>query len=220
MSRSGEPGVSASTDEIQRITNESDQTLAGVSKIFRDALDSFVKNLSQTEKKDFSEHKDAQSVIDAFQTITEKHPIHHSRLTNASRKFQHLVNRLQPYFDVIDTFIQAKPEYMALVWGSLKMIFKVSLRSTANNLVIYLFIYSSAQTMSTSWIKWLIYSVIFLSNYLYTKSTCPSSASKQQSEVKHIRVWREPWATCMRIFLDFAIALTRSLQNRHRVCST
>lgn len=126
MSRSGEPGVSASTDEIQRITNESDQTLAGVSKIFRDALDSFVKNLSQTEKKDFSEHKDAQSVIDAFQTITEKHPIHHSRLTNASRKFQHLVNRLQPYFDVIDTFIQAKPEYMALVWGSLKMIFKLS----------------------------------------------------------------------------------------------
>ncbi|KAI4867277.1 hypothetical protein F4820DRAFT_468079 [Hypoxylon rubiginosum] len=125
MSGLSQPGVSVSPNQIQHI-DESEQTPVEVSKIFKDALEFFIGNLSQPEKKYFSEHEDAQSVIVAIKAITEKHPVHRSRLTAACRKFQHLVSRLQPYFDVVEVFVQVKPEYMALIWGSLKMIFKLS----------------------------------------------------------------------------------------------
>jgi hypothetical protein len=46
-------------------------------------------------------------------------------MTTACRKFEGFVSRFQPYFDVVEIFVQVKPEYMALIWGSLKLIFKV-----------------------------------------------------------------------------------------------
>ncbi|KAI0166880.1 hypothetical protein GGR52DRAFT_555997 [Hypoxylon sp. FL1284] len=122
MSDLGQPGVGAPPDQIQQVGQASTE----VSEIFEGALDIFVGNLSQSEQKFFVEHKDAESVVAAIATIAEKHPVHQSRLTAACRKFQHLVSRLQPYFDVVETFVQVKPEYMAIIWGSLKMIFKLS----------------------------------------------------------------------------------------------
>ncbi|XXH00175.1 hypothetical protein Hte_006517 [Hypoxylon texense] len=125
MSGFSQPGVGDSPDQTQLI-DESERTSVEVTKIFNEALGFFIGNLSQPEKKYFSEHENAQSVIIAIKAIAETHPVHRSRLTTACRKFQHLVSRLQPYFDVVEVFVQAKPEYMALIWGSLKMIFKLS----------------------------------------------------------------------------------------------
>ncbi|KAK1768102.1 hypothetical protein QBC33DRAFT_585007 [Phialemonium atrogriseum] len=97
-----------------------------VSKIFNDAVGSFTATLPEAERKHFDEHRNAQSMISSIEAIASGHPIHRNRLAVVSRKFQLLADHLQPYFDVVEIFVQVKPEYMALIWGSMKMIFKLS----------------------------------------------------------------------------------------------
>ncbi|KEF56255.1 uncharacterized protein A1O9_07836 [Exophiala aquamarina CBS 119918] len=48
--------------------------------------------------------------------MAKQHPIHRSRMTAACGKLQRFAASLEPYFDIINIFIQAKPEYAALVW--------------------------------------------------------------------------------------------------------
>ncbi len=71
-------------------------------------------------------HGDAQSMVESIQSLAKSHPVQSSRLTAAARKFAAFVQFLQPYFDVVEIFVQVKPDVMALIWGLLKMIFKVT----------------------------------------------------------------------------------------------
>lgn len=97
--------------------------------MFEEALQSFLDNIPPTERQNFQDFQDAQSMITSIESIAKAHPVHRGRLTSACRKFESLVQRIRPYFDVVDIFVQVKPECMALIWGSMKMVFKVCLIS-------------------------------------------------------------------------------------------
>lgn len=71
-------------------------------------------------------------MIDSIEAMTKNHPVQDSRITGAFRKFERLVSYLEPYFRIVDTFVSAKPECAALVWGSLRMIFKARCQPSYN----------------------------------------------------------------------------------------
>jgi hypothetical protein len=94
--------------------------------VFREACDSFRQNLPVTQKSEFKEYQNAKLMIADIQKIADNHPVHKSKLTAVVRKLNRFANKIQPYFEIVNIFIQAKPEYGALVWGSLRMIFQVN----------------------------------------------------------------------------------------------
>ncbi|KAK1749555.1 hypothetical protein QBC47DRAFT_333452 [Echria macrotheca] len=117
-SQAGQEGPSGDADAVPR----SDV----VSGIFKEAIGSFMASLPAADRDNFTQYNDAQSMMSSITSIAEAHPIHGSRLTAACRKFQVFVDHIKSYFDVVEIFVQVKPEYLALIWGSLRLIFKLS----------------------------------------------------------------------------------------------
>jgi hypothetical protein len=64
-------------------------------------------------------------MISDTQALAEGHPVHARKLTSLARKLHDFSSRLEPYFEIVNIFVQAKPEIAALVWGSLQMLFQV-----------------------------------------------------------------------------------------------
>jgi len=48
-----------------------------------------------------------------------------SRLYSCCAKIAQFSNAFEPYFDIVNIFVQVKPEYMGVIWGSIRLIFKV-----------------------------------------------------------------------------------------------
>ncbi|KAL1874562.1 hypothetical protein Daus18300_003581 [Diaporthe australafricana] len=94
------------------------------SKLFQEALQSFTDSIPPADRDAFREFKDAQTMVASIEAISKSHHVQDSRITAAFRKFEGFVAYLEPYFQIVDTFVSAKPECAALVWGSLRMIFK------------------------------------------------------------------------------------------------
>lgn len=57
----------------------------------------------------------------------EQHPVHQSRLKRLFDKLSDFSIRLSPYFDVVNILVSSHPEYSALVWGSIRFLFQVSI---------------------------------------------------------------------------------------------
>ena len=51
------------------------------------------------------------------------------RLETCLNWCRNLGRKLQPYFQVLDTYVQIQPEYLGIIWGTLRLIFKVNHRS-------------------------------------------------------------------------------------------
>lgn len=95
------------------------------SEIFALASQSFRENLPSTKKAEFKEYPNAQSMLEDIQIIAENHPVHSSKLTGVVRKIHQFAESLEPYFRIVEIFVQVRPDSMALIWGSLRFIFKV-----------------------------------------------------------------------------------------------
>jgi hypothetical protein len=93
--------------------------------LFKLASDSFRDNLPVRERNSFKQYENATSMISEIQDLERSHPVNRSQLMTACRKIDGLARKLEPYFEVINIFVQIQPEYAGLVWGSLRMIFKV-----------------------------------------------------------------------------------------------
>jgi hypothetical protein len=109
--------VALSINRVNRYSN--------AAELFKVACDSFRDNLPVNDKEEFKEYKDAQSMISTIQELANNHPVHRTRLTAACRKLHGFTSKLEPYFDIVNVFVQVKPEYLGLVWGSMRMIFQV-----------------------------------------------------------------------------------------------
>ena len=49
-----------------------------------------------------------------------------SRLSRCCSKIPKFSNTFAPYFEILNIFVQVKPEYMGIIWGSIRLIFQVS----------------------------------------------------------------------------------------------
>lgn len=64
-------------------------------------------------------------MLKAIEEHAKSHPIHSSLLTKCCKKIHSLSTKLTPYFEIIGIFVQAHPEFAALAWGSIRLVFQV-----------------------------------------------------------------------------------------------
>ena len=92
-----------------------------------EALEKFRKGLSQEQQGRLQAISKgtpaAQDVVHLLGEIDEKNSARRSRVW--AQRMQDILNSVQQYCSIVDTFIQADPEIAALVWGSVKFVILV-----------------------------------------------------------------------------------------------
>lgn len=101
--------------------------------IFRNTCSSFRQSLSEYDRGEFRRYENAESLISELQLLAESHPVHKSRLVAFVRKLHSFSRRLEPYFEIVNIYVQVKPDFAAAIWGSLRVLFKL-----LSNYVIFL----------------------------------------------------------------------------------
>ncbi|KAF5608591.1 NACHT domain protein [Fusarium subglutinans] len=92
-------------------------------EIFREACHEFRSSLTEKDKTLFKEFSDAKSMLKAIKEDAKSHPVHSSTLTQCCKGINSIANRLSPFFDVAGLFVSSHPEFAALAWGSLRLVF-------------------------------------------------------------------------------------------------
>lgn len=95
--------------------------------VFETASKEFRASLSKSQLDMFKAFPDARSMITSIEKQANTHPTHKSALTKCCRKIEKISNRLSPFMRVIDLMVSSHPEFAAIVWGSLSLVFTVSI---------------------------------------------------------------------------------------------
>lgn len=104
--------------------------------IFWNACSSFRQSLSEYDRGEFREYENAESLVSDLQLLAESHPVHKSRLVAFVRKLHYFVRRFEPYFEIVNIYVETKPDFSAAIWGSLRVLFKACLRASRERLGI------------------------------------------------------------------------------------
>ena len=94
--------------------------------IFEAARDRFLGSLKPEDRLLFSpcaSPEDFNNAIKKLQATTQRV----GRRSKGLKSLHSFTKRLQPYFDVVNIFIQSNPEFSALLWGALRLVLQVSL---------------------------------------------------------------------------------------------
>ena len=95
--------------------------------VFEAAYQSFLHSLPETERLQYSPCASAEDLILGLQkldTLAKKgQKRRHTRFLSVIGKFS---DKIEPFFEIINIFIQSKPEYSAIVWGSLRLVLKLA----------------------------------------------------------------------------------------------
>jgi hypothetical protein len=93
--------------------------------VFKAACEQFRASLSESQRQLFKEYPDANSMLEAIRIQAETHPTHRTMLTRCCKRIAALSIKMEPYFDVINIFVSSHPEFAAIVWGALRLVFVV-----------------------------------------------------------------------------------------------
>jgi hypothetical protein len=93
-------------------------------KVFLNAREHFLGSLSQHEQSLFKNCSSRAELIAEVSKFTEFR-LRHKTWAKSLEKLKAFSDGLEPYFAVVDMFVQSNPEYSALVWGSIRLILKV-----------------------------------------------------------------------------------------------
>ncbi|KAH8901103.1 hypothetical protein GQ53DRAFT_835048 [Thozetella sp. PMI_491] len=99
-------------------------------EIFRSACQHFKLSLSETQRQVFKEYPDAYSMLEALKHHFATHPLQTSIITRWWKKISALSDRLSPFFSVLDLLVSSHPEFAAIAWGSIRLIFVLGTRHT------------------------------------------------------------------------------------------
>ena len=94
--------------------------------IFETACKEFRASLSKSQLDVFASFPDARSMLTSIEQQANTHPTHKSALTRCCHKIEKISNRLSPFMRVIDLMVSSHPEFAAIAWGSLSLVFTVS----------------------------------------------------------------------------------------------
>lgn len=94
-------------------------------EIFVEACRGVRGHLSEDKKSGFQEFRDSKSMIESVKEECSHHRVNKSRLTQCCRQISKLSEKLEPFFDIVNIFIQSHPELASLAWGVIRLIFQV-----------------------------------------------------------------------------------------------
>jgi hypothetical protein len=84
------------------------------------------ESLPDEEKKQLQQYPTAQLMIESIQDdMKSHHQSKHKHIDAFCRAVGRISKSLEPYFAVGDVFMQGSPSYASLIWGSIRLVFKV-----------------------------------------------------------------------------------------------
>ena len=93
--------------------------------IFQDVQKTFLDSLSHRERRAFQKFSDVKSMLASVEQIVQSSAIHKSRLTVCLTHVRDLADRFAPFFEVCGIFVSSHPEFAALAWGAIRLVFQV-----------------------------------------------------------------------------------------------
>jgi hypothetical protein len=95
------------------------------SAIFKVARDSFFNTLSDEQKIRFAPFDRPELMIRSIQAECERNVVNNGRFKTCIERISIMSERIGPFFDIVGIFVSSNPEYAALVWGAVRLIFLV-----------------------------------------------------------------------------------------------
>lgn len=108
-----------------------EKRLGGANLIFERVRDKFLSSLSPRDRLLYSPCASEDDFLDGLKKldILAKGTLQSQRWIETIKEF---ADQLKPFFKVVDTFVSSHPEYAAVAWGALTLIFQVNMRLTTN----------------------------------------------------------------------------------------
>jgi hypothetical protein len=93
--------------------------------IFQHVYQTFLNSLSEKELVYFVGFPDAANMLNAVNELVREHSVNQGFLSVCANKINSLAVRLSPFFDIVNIFVSSNPEFAAIAWGSIFLVFKV-----------------------------------------------------------------------------------------------
>jgi len=91
-------------------------------QLFTQAKDTFLLCISDEEKAQFAPCSSAEELVKSIATIF---PNPEARgFSKMAKQISSFSRNLEPYFDVLGIFVQSHPEWAAIAWGAIQLVFK------------------------------------------------------------------------------------------------
>ena len=141
--------------------------------LFEEVIQTVQSSMTVDESTIFCQFVDLASMLEDMRAVCAENKKHHERLLSCSRKMAAFSRAFAPYFDIINIFVQIKPEWLGWFWGSIRLVFKVCMQlisvSSAKIQHCLTLVHSWAATMFCSWRKLRICSSTW-------RRCCPSTS--------------------------------------------
>lgn len=93
---------------------------------FEEARLAFVTKLSQDEKRILESASTAEDLLADIKELDKRHQ-EGSILRRFMSKIEPCIRGIEQYAQVMDVYSNAKPEVLSVLWGSVRMVLKVSI---------------------------------------------------------------------------------------------
>lgn len=77
------------------------------------------------ERAAFDQFSSCKSMLDVIEAQAAKNP-ERSRLLRCCKKISQFAERWEPFFEITNILVSSKPEWAALAWGAIRLVFKAS----------------------------------------------------------------------------------------------
>jgi hypothetical protein len=98
--------------------------------VFATAAQRFYDQLSQDEKENFQSLDNPSDMIASIEQhiiVLKSQGSRTARLLNCCRKIEQFSKAMEPFFKIVDMFISSHPDWAAIVWGAIRMVFQVGM---------------------------------------------------------------------------------------------
>ena len=90
---------------------------------FQQAVDGFMDQLSDQEKKSFKRHQNASEFLEDFRKLGQS--TKNKKFNSVFRGIKQFSDGLSPYFDALGIIVQSHPEWTAIAWGTFRLVLQV-----------------------------------------------------------------------------------------------
>lgn len=98
--------------------------IADTEVVFKETSEAFQRRLSDNERAKFEKFSNPHIMLTSLIAEFQRHRSR-QRLENCSKKVRDFSEKLQPYFAIVDIFVQTNPEYAGIVWGAIRLILRL-----------------------------------------------------------------------------------------------
>ncbi|KAI0862908.1 hypothetical protein F4860DRAFT_102910 [Xylaria cubensis] len=104
-------------------SHQSGSTPHDARSIFRRACSGFRESLSDDHRLLFTEYESSTAMLRAMREQIATKDDDANILSRCCNRIKRLSERLSPFFRVVDIFVSSNPQYAAIAWGAIRLIF-------------------------------------------------------------------------------------------------